>query len=28
LATDVDGTLTSKIEGIYLQALQAIRDLE
>lgn len=28
LATDVDGTLTSKREGICLQALQAIRDLE
>ena len=28
LASDVDGTLTSKAEGISLQAIRAIRDLE
>jgi phosphoglycolate phosphatase (TIGR01487 family) len=28
LATDVDGTLTSKIHGISTRAIQAIRDLE
>jgi len=28
LASDVDGTLTSKAEGISLQAIEAIRDLE
>jgi len=28
LATDVDGTLTSKTEGISLQAIKATRDLE